>query len=244
MALFLFFALVGLHEFYRMADIAVGYKARTFAGLLFGAVLFLIVALKPALNLHSAWLYIPVAAFVLLLSFELVKLEKGAIASVAITLLGWIYVVLPFALLTHLAYLHETFEYTLPLGFFAILWSNDTGAYAVGKLLGKKKLFPNVSPNKTIEGLLGGMCFSIAAALILSHFFLELSLSEWIGIALVVAIMANVGDLFESHIKRTCGLKDSGSLIPGHGGVLDRFDGLLFSLPFTLTFLNFYNLFV
>lgn len=152
--------------------------------------------------------------------------------------MGFIYTVIPFALLVFLGKVNGEFDARLPFGFFLVLWANDTGAYMVGKFFGKHKLLEAVSPKKTWEGLFGGMLCAI-----LSGYFLfslmpnSFTQMEWVAIASIVAVFANIGDLIESQIKRIKGVKDSGKLLPGHGGVLDRFDGLLIALPLVIIYL-------
>jgi phosphatidate cytidylyltransferase len=116
-------------------------------------------------------------------------------------------------------------------------WSTDSGAYFIGNFFGKRKLVEKISPNKTIEGALGGIVFTITAVIIFA-FILELYSISWLFYGIFVAIIAITGDLFESSLKRDMDIKDSGKLIPGHGGILDRFDSLLFTIPFTYYFLT------
>lgn len=117
------------------------------------------------------------------------------------------------------------------IGFMLLLWTNDTGAYLVGKSIGRNKLMPQVSPGKTWEGLLGGIALTALVAWLLSQHITALSLTAWIAAAVVVSITATAGDLFESYMKRRAGVKDSGRIMPGHGGALDRFDGYLLAAP-------------
>ena len=120
---------------------------------------------------------------------------------------------------------------------FGLIWSNDVFAYLTGRLFGKHKLFPRISPGKTIEGSLGGLVFTILAICILSHFFSWLTIPVAIGMAIISVVFGTFGDLCESMLKRQAGVKDSGNLIPGHGGILDRFDSILFSVPFIFVYL-------
>lgn len=163
--------------------------------------------------------------------------------NIAYTLLGIFYVTIPFAMLYHLGFYknHEfgqEYSYQLILGFFFILWMNDTGAYLAGKYLGKHKLFERISPNKTWEGSLGGGIFSIGLAIIIAQYFTHINLTDWIIISLIIVIFGGIGDLVESMLKRSLNIKDSGKLLPGHGGILDRFDGLLISSPFVYCYLQ------
>ena len=120
---------------------------------------------------------------------------------------------------------------------FCTLWVNDIFAYLTGKLLGRHKLFERISPGKTIEGSLGGLVFTLAGILVFSHFCDWLPFREALGIGLIAVVFGTLGDLCKSMFKRQAGVKDSGKLIPGHGGILDRFDSVLFSVPFVFVFL-------
>lgn len=124
----------------------------------------------------------------------------------------------------------EVMRYVL-LSVFVCIWVNDSGAYCVGSLIGKHKMFPRVSPGKSWEGLVGGFAFSLLTGYVFSLFVADYSAWQWILIALTVSVFGTFGDLMESLLKRTIGVKDSGKFMPGHGGVLDRFDSLLFALP-------------
>lgn len=118
-----------------------------------------------------------------------------------------------------------------PLAFFAFIWINDTFAYLVGVRFGKHRLYPRLSPKKSIEGSIGGALFSLIGAIIFSSTVGGLSMLEWLGFALVIVVFGTLGDLLESALKRAAGVKDSGSLLPGHGGFLDRFDSMLLAAP-------------
>ena len=120
---------------------------------------------------------------------------------------------------------------------FVLLWANDTFAYLTGRLLGKHKLFERISPGKTIEGSIGGLVFTLAGIIVFSHYVDWLSFGEAVGLGLIAVVFGTLGDLCESMLKRQAGVKDSGNLIPGHGGVLDRFDSVLFAAPFAYGFL-------
>ena len=120
---------------------------------------------------------------------------------------------------------------------FVLLWANDTFAYLTGRLLGKHKLFERISPGKTIEGSIGGLVFTMVGIVVFSHYVDWLSLHQAIGMGLIAVVFGTLGDLCESMLKRQAGVKDSGKLIPGHGGILDRFDSVLFAMPFVFVFL-------
>ncbi len=120
---------------------------------------------------------------------------------------------------------------------FCILWVNDIFAYLTGRILGKHKLFERISPGKTIEGSIGGLFFTLVSLAIFSHYSGRFSISQAIGLGVIAVVFGTLGDLCESMLKRQAGVKDSGKLIPGHGGVLDRFDSVMFSVPFIFVYL-------
>lgn len=177
-----------------------------------------------------------------LLVSELYLKRKNPVHNWAYTMLGQIYVALPFALLNVLAY-HtgtdgdSTYNPILPLSIFLFNWTNDTGAYCTGMLFGKHKLFERISPKKSWEGSIGGGLLSIGMAVLLAHYFPIMDMFRWIGLGLTVVIFGTWGDLTESLLKRTLGIKDSGHILPGHGGMLDRFDSTLLAVPAAVVYL-------
>ena len=146
-----------------------------------------------------------------------------------------LYLSIPLACITHL---RLDFVDGMVVPFFIMIWANDTGAYLVGKKFGKRLMAPKVSPKKTVEGLIGGIIFCVGAGIASSYYITELSTANAIGMGLVIAFFANIGDLFESALKRSANVKDSGHLFPGHGGFLDRFDSVIFAAPATLVYLK------
>jgi phosphatidate cytidylyltransferase len=149
-----------------------------------------------------------------------------------------LWIAVPFGLLNFLFI--ENIEGIQPvLAFFILLWSNDTFAYLIGKFLGKHKLMENVSPKKTWEGFIGGIAFAVLAGFFLKEHVSILSGNNWIFISVIVGFFGTMGDLYESRFKRWAGVKDSGQIMPGHGGVLDRFDGVMLSVVFVLGILLF-----
>ena len=181
---------------------------------------------------------------VYLLIAELYLKQQDPIEDWAYTMLAQMYIALPFSLLNVLAFnaTHEgyvAFNSLLPLSVFVFLWVNDTGAYCVGSLIGRHKLFPRVSPGKSWEGSIGGAVFVLAAAWAISYFVDHkmLSMPAWLGLGLVVVVFGTWGDLVESLFKRTLGIKDSGNILPGHGGMLDRFDSSLLAIPAAVIYL-------
>lgn len=184
-----------------------------------------------------------------LLVSELYLKKKNPVHNWAYAMMSQIYIALPFALLNVLAY-HTSSdgsisEYNpiLPLSIFIFNWVNDTGAYCTGMLFGKHRLFERISPKKSREGSIGGGVFSIIAAIAMAHFFPFMSTATWIGLGLTVVIFGTWGDLTESLLKRTLGIKDSGNILPGHGGMLDRFDSTILAVPAAVVYLYIISLF-
>ena len=181
--------------------------------------------------------------------------NKNAINDWAYTMLSQMYIALPFSLINVLAFEVSAvdgqvhYDMLLPLSVFIFLWTNDTGAYCSGSLFGKHKLFPRISPGKSWEGSIGGGIFVIIVAAIVGYFANNgetahtLSIAGWIGLGLVVVFFGTWGDLVESLFKRTLGVKDSGNILPGHGGMLDRFDSSLMAIPAAVIYLYTIQLF-
>lgn len=181
---------------------------------------------------------------------ELYLKHADPIQNWAYTMLSQMYIALPFSLLNVLAFTATpqgavSFNTLLPLSVFVFLWVNDSGAYCVGSLLGRHKLFPRISPGKSWEGSIGGAVFVLVAAWAISRFLDSTMLTtlEWLGLGLVVVVFGTWGDLIESLFKRTLGIKDSGNILPGHGGMLDRFDSSLMAIPAAVVYLYTLSLF-
>lgn len=196
------------------------------------------------MEIAGFYLFAPyLALLIYLMVSELYLKKKNPVHNWAYTMLSQMYVALPFALLNVLAFQYnETenmIEYNaiLPLSVFIFTWLNDTGAYCVGTLFGKHRLFERISPKKSWEGSIGGGVVVIASAFAFAHFFPVLTTLQWIGLAMVVAVFGTWGDLTESLFKRHLGIKDSGTMLPGHGGMLDRFDSILIAVPAAVIYL-------
>lgn len=182
-----------------------------------------------------------------LLVSELYLKRPNPIADWAYTMMSQLYVALPFALLNVLYFypvqvvregeLVTSFTPVLPLSVFIFLWASDSGAYLVGTLIGKHRLFERISPKKSWEGSVGGGVLALVAAWALWSFFPLMNLWQWMGMALVVVVFGTWGDLVESLMKRQLGIKDSGHILPGHGGILDRFDSAILAIPAVVVYL-------
>ncbi len=189
--------------------------------------------------------FIPyLVTIIYLLVAELYLKQEDPIADWAYTMLSQMYIALPFSLLNVLAFTATpqgtvNFNTLLPLSVFVFLWINDTGAYCTGSLIGRHKLFPRISPAKSWEGSIGGAVFVLAAAWAISYWLdgVMLTTLEWLGLGIVVVVFGTWGDLVESLFKRTLGIKDSGNILPGHGGMLDRFDSALLAIPAAVVYL-------
>ena len=169
--------------------------------------------------------------------YELFTKSDQPFANIAYIVLGIIYIGVPFALLDFIAFDGEHFYANTVFGILVLTWMNDTGAYLVGSRFGKTPLLPRVSPKKTWEGSIGGGVITFISALVLYFTINELRIVDWLVLAAIVSIFASLGDLVESLLKRSVDMKDSGTLLPGHGGLLDRFDGFIFCLPFAAAYL-------
>ncbi len=241
--LFTLITLLGLDEFYGLVKKNKAIRPIKFWGSLTGVCLMVVLCLIAQQVVHLKLIFIPIVMVFLTFLIELYRKKENPFINISYTLIGFIYVVIPFAMLFHLGYyanhaFSDTYNYQIILGFFILLWTNDTGAYLSGKFLGKHKLFERISPNKTWEGSFGGGILTIILSYVLSMYFTNLDLTNWIVIGIIITVFGGIGDLVESMLKRSLGVKDSGKLLPGHGGILDRFDGLLLSVPFIYCYLQ------
>ena len=248
--IFLFALVTGLTvwEFTGLVNDRPGVTVNRFISTVAGVYFFLAMA-GTCSGFTSSTVFIPyLITIVYLLIAELYAKQEDPIHDWAYTMMSQMYVVLPFSLLNMLAFRAAPegimYIYTLPLSVFVFLWVNDTGAYCCGSLFGKHKLFPRISPGKSWEGSVGGGVFVLAAAALVWYLTDSYDMNptgmdmwEWMGLGLVVVVFGTWGDLVESLFKRTLGIKDSGSILPGHGGMLDRFDSSLLAIPAAVVYL-------
>lgn len=226
-----------LWEFYKLA-IMDDMAPLKIWGSLIGIILFTLSFLIEANIIPLSYLLL---IFPLLTSVFLIKLYKKdekPFTQVAYTFLGIIYVSIPFSLLNIIVFNSGEYRFQIIFGMLFILWASDTGAYFTGILFGKKKLFKRISPKKTWEGSIGGAILALIFGYGFSMYFTDLSLIQWLFASILIVIAGVYGDLVESLFKRSISIKDSGSSIPGHGGFLDRFDGLLLASPFVAAFIS------
>ena len=154
------------------------------------------------------------------------------------------YIILPFIIITKIPFGKDGYNPKILISIFILIWTNDTFAYIVGKSIGRTKLFERISPKKTIEGFMGGVVFAVIISYLIAIYFIEIAEEKiyiWIIIALIVGVFGTIGDLIESKFKRTAGVKDSGKIMPGHGGVLDRLDSVIFVAPIVFLFYQILN---
>ena len=169
--------------------------------------------------------------------YELYTGSEKPFTNIGNLTLGIFYIGIPLALIPLIAFSGGVFRPNIIFGILLLTWANDTGAYLVGSQIGKTKLFPRISPKKTWEGSGGGVLVAFLAAYLLSLIFKDLLLKDWLILAGIVSIFGSIGDLVESMLKRSLNIKDSGNILPGHGGMLDRFDAFIFLMPFVAAYL-------
>ncbi|WP_368114393.1 phosphatidate cytidylyltransferase [Bacteroides sp. RTP21281st1_E4_RTP21281_210402] len=244
--LFTIISALTIYEFGQLVNMrAEGVNINKMITMLGGAYLFLaIMGFCTNEGQEGSKIFIP---YVLLLLYmmisELYLKKENPILNWAYSMFSQLYIGLPFAMLNILAFNYDptyssvSYNPILPLSIFIFLWLNDTGAYCIGSLIGKHRLFERISPKKSWEGSIGGGVVAIGVSFVLAHYFPFMSMWEWAGLALVVVVFGTWGDLTESLLKRQLHVKDSGTILPGHGGMLDRFDSALMAIPAAVAYI-------
>jgi len=240
---FLIITVLCLEEFYSLIK-SENLSPSKLLGIIIGSLMFLSVSLVSAELIEFKYLYLNVPLILLVFIFELYRKSKNNLANISHTIIGVLYIALPLAILNF--YYNYEFaagksNYSVLLGFFILVWIHDVGAYLVGSLIGRHKLFERISPKKTWEGSIGAAIICLVTASFLPGILNELSTTNWIIIAAIIVVFGTLGDLTESMIKRNLNRKDSGKLLPGHGGILDRFDAVLFASPAVFIYLMLIN---
>ncbi len=254
---FLLITVLGLREFYNLSGNMEGVKTSKIFSIISGMFLFgCFYSLSFPFQQNDTFLAIFISLYFLSITtiflLELFRNQKNPIQNIAVSLMGHIYVALPFGFMCLIENEHKLFL----LAFFCIIWASDTGAYLTGICIGKHKMFERISPKKTWEGFFGGMVFALIVGFIfyktntnkeLSEnlistveslkYYNLLELWQWLAFALIVFVFGTLGDLVESMFKRSLNVKDSGSFMPGHGGLLDRFDSAIIAAPVAFVFL-------
>jgi phosphatidate cytidylyltransferase len=217
-------------------------------GIITGAALYIISTLVAAGHIDARFfLLIFIPAF-LTMTNELYRRQEKPFDSLAHTFFGVIYIAFPFSLFPFAAFSQTGMNTLVPhgaiafspgiiVGFLLLLWANDTAAYLTGMTIGRHRLMERISPRKSWEGFFGGLFITVLAAWLLSGWFGVVNTAGWIVIALIISVTGTFGDLFESMFKRSMGVKDSGNILPGHGGFLDRFDSAIVSFPLVYLFI-------
>ena len=243
-ALFLIVTLLSVNEF---CTIVKKYKGTTFSTWLAvlggGYLFFATFMLVHGTNINPLTIYSPYIAVVAYIFIrQLFDTESKPLDNYAYFTMSQIYVAAPLSLLNLLATAGaengSTYSWLLPITIFFFIWCNDTGAFFVGCSIGRHKMFERISPKKTWEGFIGGAAVAVIAGVVMSRFFDIMNVWQWMGTAAVVVAAGTLGDLVESSMKREMEIKDSSNLLPGHGGMLDRFDSTLLAIPCVLVYLN------
>ncbi|HEY1037850.1 MAG TPA: phosphatidate cytidylyltransferase [Bacteroidia bacterium] len=261
-ALFFIVSLWGLQEFYKLMSIT-GAKPNKFFGYSIAVLLYMHASLGNmfldifAENIFGMiWLlkfkdlgfFLALALLFITFIAELFRNQPNPFQNISVTIAGILYTSLPFYFLNKITLFPfhsfggydagaDSYNYAIILGMLLLIWSNDTFAYLVGSFIGKNKMFERISPGKTWEGTIGGGILTIAASFLIYKFLGKLDLMDWIIVSVIVVIFGTLGDLVESMLKRSVGVKDSGKIMPGHGGILDRFDSLIMVAPFVFLYL-------
>lgn len=239
LAIFGFALVMGLNEFYNLVEKG-GFKPQRLTGYLLGISMFLGNGMMTFYGFSEKFLLFPLLCLFLILPIELYRKREDPFTNIAHGFLGIIYVAVPVTLLINIVHPNDKIGYN-PLFFAAFLQlilASDSGAYLAGTAFGKHKLFERISPKKSWEGAFGGLLMSMAFAIGFSFFLDFLSIWEWAGLCVVTVVAGIYGDLVESLLKRNVGAKDSGTLLPGHGGVLDRLDSIVLATPFAFVYLK------
>ncbi len=239
LAVFSTFMFVMLEEFIGFARIK-GYKPLSSAIYLLGILTFVLIFFIAQGYAEVNVILISVGGLFLVFISEMFRQSDTPMENVSFTLLSLIYIALPFSMLNFVVFnplQGGKFDFRLVLVFYVIIWATDVGAYFTGSLIGRHPLFKRFSPKKTVEGFFGGTVLAFIVAFAVAFFFDFFSYKDAFWFAAIVTIFGTVGDLVESMFKRSVGLKDSGKIMPGHGGLLDRFDSSLLSIPFIVLYL-------
>ncbi len=238
--LFLVAAMLGLNEFYRIISLTGNIKPHKLFGFIAGGIAYISVALVSMGLLDPFYLLFNLIFMIIPLIVELKLKNKDPFGNAAATIFGLLYVLAPFAVFNIIINpTLQTGKYFpgIMIGIFILVWAYDTFAYLIGTIIGKHKLSQDISPKKTWEGSIGSAIISLVLAWLVSWYIPEFTFYEWMIIALIIISFGTLGDIVESMLKRSAGIKDSANLLPGHGGILDRFDGLLFSAPVLMIYI-------
>jgi phosphatidate cytidylyltransferase len=222
------------------------------SGLLAGVSVYVIAFLVASDMIPVTSFLMIIPGIILIMILELYRIHDRPFDSLAHTFFPLLYIVVPFSLFPFSAFSHEGLSSLIPhggtifspgiiVGFFLLIWANDTGAYLAGVSFGRHHLMKSISPKKTWEGFIGGIVLAAVVAWLLSGWLGVVRTEGWIIISLIISLTGTYGDLIESMLKRSAGVKDSGSILPGHGGFLDRFDSTIISFPLVYLFISLFG---
>jgi phosphatidate cytidylyltransferase len=239
------------YEYYKMLR-NIGVNAQMVTGLITGIVTYVLSTLIASRAIPVGWFLILIPIMIVIMVLELYRKQEKPFDSLAHTFFAIFYTALPFSMFPFAAFSRTGLASLLPhesivfspgiiIGFFLLIWANDTGAYLTGISFGRHKLFERISPKKTWEGFIGGVIAAIIVAWALSDWLGVVDKIQWVVISVIISISGTYGDLIESMLKRSTGVKDSGNIMPGHGGFLDRFDSAIVSFPLVYLFISLFG---
>lgn len=225
-----------IHEFHKLTNQQQNVNVNLYAAIIGGVLLF-VSSFFYASELTVFPIFVIYGLYILTVFIsELFRQKPNPLNNLAYFVLGQIFIALPFSILNFILFV-DNWQPIILLALFVTIWVNDSGAYVTGVTFGKHRLFERISPKKSWEGFVGGAVFALLSGYIFSVFIPEISLICWIIFSEIIVVFGTFGDLIESLLKRTVQVKDSGSIIPGHGGILDRFDSMIFAVPIIFIYL-------
>lgn len=237
--LFLGIIVLGMNEFYNLVS-KKNISAQKISGIIIGVSVFVSNYFYAQTVVDYKIFFVLILLIVSVFIIELYRKKENPFLNIAYTIIAVVYIAIPFSLVNYIVFLNSSIIYNfhLLLGFLLLTWLYDSFAYVFGVSFGKHRLFERISPKKSWEGFFGGMLMSILSAYLISIIFKDIEFVQWLIVSLIASIFGTFGDLTESMLKRSVNIKDSGNILPGHGGILDRFDAVLLSLPIFFIYLQ------
>ncbi|MFP4048291.1 MAG: phosphatidate cytidylyltransferase [Bacteroidales bacterium] len=241
--IFLIIMTISLLEFIELTK-NIELKIPKIPTLILGIIIFSLTFLEAQKLIHTSWLSLAILPAILTPLFTFIKQNNNQLLEICLNFFGMIYIILPLSLANYIVFpandVNHAYYPDLLMFIFILIWTHDTFAYITGKYAGKHKLSRHISPAKTWEGTIGGTIISIIVALIIGYFSTNYPIIHFIALPIIISSAATLGDLTESSLKRTAKVKDSGNILPGHGGILDRFDAAFFAIPATFIYIKFF----